>query len=169
MQRDHAARGRLYVLNIEPRALVRRSPSATPPEGAWQFGFLTSKLAAGANRGGLFLFLVRDLDLQEKLMHQNAEISAAIAATLNLRRPEYRDMPQAWRSLCEAAYVASLPEVAQNDFLNRVTTQRGADTALRLREHAASIRANVVRFLDRRKNACMHPSPTASPADAEAC
>jgi hypothetical protein len=40
--------------------------------------------------GRAFLFLVRDLDLQEKLMHQNAEISAAIAATLNLRRPEYR-------------------------------------------------------------------------------
>ncbi|WP_084004095.1 DUF7696 family protein [Cupriavidus pauculus] len=100
--------------------------------------------------------------------HQNAEISAAIAATLDLRRPEYRDMPQAWRSLCEAAYVASLPEAARADFLNRVTTQRGADTALRLREHAASIRAKVVQFLDRR-NACTHPSPTASPADAEAC
>ncbi|WP_423194789.1 DUF7696 family protein [Cupriavidus sp. H18C2] len=78
-------------------------------------------------------------------------------------------MPQAWRSLCEAAYVASLPEVARNDFLNRVTTQRGADTALRLREHAASIRARVVLFLERRNYPCMHPSPTASPADAEAC
>ncbi|EKZ99002.1 hypothetical protein ACUXQ2_006496 [Cupriavidus metallidurans] len=102
--------------------------------------------------------------------HQNAEISAAIAATLNLRRPQYKDMPQAWRTLCEAAYVASLPESAQADFLNRVTTQRGADTALRLREHAASIRAQVVQFLQkRRSNACMHPSHTASPADAEAC
>lgn len=148
---------------------MRRSLSATPPEGAWHFGFLISKLAAGAIRGGLFLFLVRDLDPQEMLMHQN-EISAAIAATLNLRRPEYKDMPQAWRALCEAAYVAGLPEAARTDFLNRVTTQRGADTALRLREHAASIRANVVQFLQqRRMNTCMHPSPTASPADAEAC
>jgi len=101
--------------------------------------------------------------------HQNAEISAAIAATLNLRRAEYAEMPQAWRNLCEAAYVAGLPEAARANFLNSVTTQRGADTALRLREHAASIRANVVHFLDRRKSECMHPSPTASPADAEAC
>nr|WP_315593736.1 hypothetical protein [uncultured Cupriavidus sp.] len=101
--------------------------------------------------------------------HQNAEISAAIAATLDLRRPQYKDMPQAWRTLCEAAHVASLPEAARVAFLNSVTTQRGADIALRLREHAASIRANVVRFLDRRKSECMHPSPTASPADAEAC
>nr|WP_315595284.1 hypothetical protein [uncultured Cupriavidus sp.] len=101
--------------------------------------------------------------------HQNAEISAAIAATLNLRRAEYAEMPQAWRNLCEATYVAGLPEAAKANFLNLVTTQRGADTALRLREHAASIRANVVRFLDRRKSECMHPSPTASPADAEAC
>lgn len=101
--------------------------------------------------------------------HQNAEISAAIAATLNLRRSKYRDMPQAWRALCEAAHVASLPEAARASFLNSVTTQRGADTALRLREHAASIRANVVRFLDRRKKECMHPSPTASLAGAEAC
>lgn len=102
-------------------------------------------------------------------MHQN-EISAAIAATLNLRRPEYKDMPQAWRALCEAAYVASLPEAARTDFLNRVTTQRGADTALRLREHAASIRADVVHFPDRRKDVpCMHPLPTANLADAGAC
>lgn len=100
-------------------------------------------------------------------MHQN-EISAVIAATLDLRRPQYKDMPQAWRALCEAAHVASLPEAAQATFLNRVTTQRGADTALRLREHAALIRASVVQFLERRKNACMHPSPTASPASAEA-
>lgn len=99
-------------------------------------------------------------------MHQN-EISAVIAATLDLRRPQYKDMPQAWRALCEAAHVASLPEAAQATFLNRVTTQRGADTALRLREHAASIRAAVVQFLERR-NACMHPSPTASPANAGA-
>ncbi|GMG94638.1 hypothetical protein Cmtc_58580 [Cupriavidus sp. TKC] len=130
---------------------------------------LTQKLAAGAIRSELFLFLVRDLDLQEKLMHRNAEISAAIAATLDLRRPEYVGMPEAWRNLCEAAHVASLPEAARANFLNSVTTQRGADTALRLREHAASIRANVVRFLDRRKNACTHPSPTASQAGAEAC
>ncbi len=100
-------------------------------------------------------------------MHQN-EISAAIAATLDLRRPQYRDMPQAWRALCEAAHVASLPEAAQATFLNRVATQRGADTALRLREHAASIRASVVQFLERRKHACMHPSPIASRANAEA-
>ncbi|CAG9186097.1 DUF7696 family protein [Cupriavidus pampae] len=99
-------------------------------------------------------------------MRQN-EISAAIAAMLDLRRPQYKDMPQAWRSLCEASHVASLPEAAQADFLNRVTTQRGADTALRLREHAASIRASVVHFLERRKHVCMHPSPTASPANAE--
>ncbi|WP_232348025.1 DUF7696 family protein, partial [Cupriavidus taiwanensis] len=118
----------------------------------------------------LFLFLVRDLDLQETLMHQNAEISAAIAATLDLRRPQYKDMPHAWRALCEAAHVASLSETARADFLNRVTTQRGADTALRLREHAVSIRAQVVQFLQKRRmDECMHPSPTASPADAEAC
>jgi len=101
------------------------------------------------------------------LMHQN-EITAAIAATLDLRRPQYKDMPQAWRTLCEASHVASLSEAAQVDFLNRITTQRGADTALRLREHAASIRASVVQFLERKKNVCMHPSPTASPANAGA-
>jgi len=93
-------------------------------------------------------------------MHHDTEISAAIAATLDHRRSQYSNMPAAWRNLCEAAHVASLPEAARADFISKVTTQRGADTALRLREHAASIRANVVRFLDRRKNACMHPSPT---------
>lgn len=101
-------------------------------------------------------------------MHQDSEISAAIAATLARRRPQYSDMPAAWRNLCEAAHVASLPETARAAFLSQVTTQRGADTALRLREHAASIRANVVRFLDRR-NACMHPSPTAASMVREAC
>ena len=40
-------------------------------------------------------------------MHQN-EITAAISATLDLRRPQYKDMPQAWRILCEASHVACL-------------------------------------------------------------
>jgi hypothetical protein len=102
-------------------------------------------------------------------MHHDSEISAAIAATLLRRRPMYKDMPAAWRNLCEAAHVASLPEAARAAFLSTVTTQRGADTALRLREHGASIRANVVRFLsERRMNACMHPSPTAASTDREA-
>ncbi|WP_456264395.1 DUF7696 family protein [Cupriavidus alkaliphilus] len=103
-------------------------------------------------------------------MHQDSEICAVIAATLERRRPMYQDMPAAWRNLCEAAHVASLPEAARAAFLNTVTTQRGADTALRLREHAASIRASVVRFLsERRLNVCMHPSPTVASTDPEAC
>ncbi|WP_455363899.1 DUF7696 family protein [Cupriavidus numazuensis] len=103
-------------------------------------------------------------------MHQDAEISAAIAATLARRRPQYVDQAPAWRNLCEAAYVASLPEAARAAFLSQVTTQRGADTAQRLREQAASIRANVVRFLvKRRNNACMHPSPTPASTAPEVC
>lgn len=102
-------------------------------------------------------------------MHHDSEISAAIAATLLRRRPMYKDMPAAWLNLCEAAHVASLSEAARAAFLSTVTTQRGADIALRLREHGASIRANVVCFLsERRMNVCMHPSPTAASTDREA-
>jgi len=100
-------------------------------------------------------------------MHEHAEISAAIAATLIRRRPDYVEMPEAWRDLCEAAHVASLPEAARAAFLSQVTTQRGADAALRLREQAASIRANVVRYLDRRA-ACKPLSPTTTSAVPEA-
>ncbi|QCC05514.1 hypothetical protein E6A55_33685 (plasmid) [Cupriavidus necator H16] len=61
-------------------------------------------------------------------------------------------------------------EACASGFPIAATTQRGADTAQRLREHAASIRADVVRFPDRRKDVpCMHPSPTANLADAGAC
>ncbi|SPD69249.1 protein of unknown function (plasmid) [Cupriavidus taiwanensis] len=55
VQRDHAARGRLYVLSIEQRAFVRRSLSATPPEGAWHCRSENQSSLTGANRGGLFL------------------------------------------------------------------------------------------------------------------
>ncbi|WP_449720083.1 DUF7696 family protein [Cupriavidus laharis] len=74
-------------------------------------------------------------------------------------------MPHAWRSLCEAAHVAGLAEPARAAFLSQVTTQRGADTALRLREHAASIRVAVVQFLERRSSAsCNEPLATATSA-----
>ncbi|WP_084085840.1 DUF7696 family protein [Cupriavidus sp. USMAA2-4] len=96
-----------------------------------------------------------------------AEIQAAIAATLARRRADYTGQPHAWRSLCEAAYAASLPEPARARFLSTVTTQRGADTALRLREHAESIRAAVVRHLERRRCACNQQSPTVPSATAE--
>jgi hypothetical protein len=96
---------------------------------------------------------------------QNSEIRAAIAATLARRRPDYVDMSHAWRSLCEAAHVAGLAEPARAAFLSQVTTQRGADTALRLREHAASIRVAVVQFLERRSSAsCNEPLATATSA-----
>ncbi|WP_080569700.1 DUF7696 family protein [Cupriavidus necator] len=85
---------------------------------------------------------------------QNSEIRAAIAATLARRRPDYVGLPNAWLNLCEAAHVAGLAEPARAAFLSDVTTQRGADIALRLREHAASIRVAVVQYLlERRSNA----------------
>jgi hypothetical protein len=92
---------------------------------------------------------------------QNSEIRAAIAATLARRRADYVGLPNAWRNLCEAAHVACLAEPAQAAFLSQVTTQRGADTALRLREHAASIRVAVVQVLERRRSApCNEPLAT---------
>lgn len=95
----------------------------------------------------------------------NSEIRAAIASTLARRRPDYVGQPNAWRNLCEAAHVAGLAEPARAAFLSQVTTQRGADIALRLREHAASIRVAVVQFLERRSNASCN-EPLATPTSA---
>ncbi|CAG9183694.1 hypothetical protein LMG23994_05223 [Cupriavidus pinatubonensis] len=92
---------------------------------------------------------------------QNSEIRAAIAVMLAGRRSDYVGQPSAWLSLCEAAHVACLAEPAQAAFLSQVTTQRGADIALRLREHAASIRVAVVQVLERRRSApCNEPLAT---------
>ena len=152
-------------------ARIRSSAPCKPrPRKGRGCRFLASKLAS-ACRSELFLF-VRHLE-REPMMTTNSEVDfkipAAIAATLARRRSQYTDQPQAWRTLCEAAFVAGLPEPARAAFLSNVTTQRGADIALRLREHAASIRAAVVQHLERRStNPCMHPSPTASSGQSEA-
>ncbi|EHP40973.1 hypothetical protein OR16_22673 [Cupriavidus basilensis OR16] len=78
---------------------------------------------------------------------RDAEIAAAIDATLLRRRQQFDGQPAAWHVLCEAAHVATLGEPARRAFIARVAASRGADIALRLLFKAESIRATVTEAL----------------------
>ncbi|GAB7549309.1 DUF7696 family protein [Cupriavidus sp. CuC1] len=79
---------------------------------------------------------------------RDAEIAAAIDATLLRRRQQFDGQPAAWHVLCEAAHVATLGEPARRAFVARVAASRGADIALRLLLKAQSIRATVTAALE---------------------
>lgn len=79
---------------------------------------------------------------------RDAEIAAAIDATLLRRRQQFDGQPAAWHVLCEAAHVATLGEPARRAFIARVAASRGADIALRLLFKAESIRATVTEALE---------------------
>ncbi|MBB1629271.1 hypothetical protein [Cupriavidus sp. UME77] len=79
---------------------------------------------------------------------RDAEIAAAIDATLLRRRQQFDGQPAAWHVLCEAAHVATLGEPARRTFIARVAASRGADIALRLLLKAESIRATVTAALE---------------------
>lgn len=75
---------------------------------------------------------------------RDAEIAAAIDATMLRRRDEYAGQPMAWRMFCEASHVATLCEPLRMAFINRVASERGADIALRLKAKAEAIRAEAI-------------------------
>ncbi|WP_020205377.1 MULTISPECIES: DUF7696 family protein [Cupriavidus] len=79
---------------------------------------------------------------------RDADIAAAIDATLLRRRQQFDGQPAAWHVLCEAAHVATLDERARRAFVARVAASRGADIALRLLIKAESIRAAVIDALE---------------------
>ncbi|MGA3978989.1 DUF7696 family protein [Ralstonia nicotianae] len=95
-------------------------------------------------------------------MTQLAAIRAGISALIHVRRPAYAGRPHGWRDFCEMAHVASLSEAARAAYLSQVAIQRGADTALHLKERAESLRAKVVQNLNSRSTPCIQSASLAA-------
>lgn len=93
-------------------------------------------------------------------MTLQSQIKAQIAELIHARRPKYKDQPYNWKSFCEAAHVAGLPDAAKAAYLNEVTTQRGADAALNLGDRAEAIRSKVVQYLNYRSTSCTQYQPS---------
>jgi len=75
---------------------------------------------------------------------RDADIVAAIDATMLRRRAEYAGQPMAWSVYCEASHVATLCDPLRQAFITHVAKERGADIALRLQARAEAIRAAAV-------------------------